>query len=63
MEFVESIDVNQNKAKEGDIIKESKGNKDKRDLLTENISKRSPSCGLIVVDNFYNLYSTLRHVI
>lgn len=28
--------------------------KDKKDLLTENISKRSPSCGLIVIDNFYN---------
>ena len=63
MEFVESIDVNQNKAKEGDIIKESKGNKDKRDLLTENISKRSPSCGLIVVDNFYNNAMSTRNYI
>jgi len=29
-------------------------NKTKTELLTENISKRSPSCGLIIIDNFYN---------
>ena len=28
--------------------------KDKTELLTENISKRAPSCGLIIIDNFYN---------
>ena len=28
--------------------------KTKEELLTENISKRSPSCGLIIIDNFYN---------
>ena len=42
MEFVESISV------------ENITNKTKEELLTENISKRKPSCGLIVIDNFYN---------
>ena len=28
--------------------------KDKTELLSENISKRAPSCGLIIIDNFYN---------
>ena len=52
MEFVESIkDV-----KDVKDVKEIKNNKDKskKELLTENISKRTPSCGLIVIDNFYN---------
>jgi hypothetical protein len=38
MEFVESIN----------------NNKSKKELLEENINKRKPSCGLIVIDNFYN---------
>ena len=42
MEFVENISV------------ENITNKTKEELLTENISKRKPSCGLIVIDNFYN---------
>ncbi len=29
-------------------------NKDKHLLLAENITRRPPSCGLIVIDNFYN---------
>ena len=29
-------------------------NKTKEELLAENISKRKPYCGLIVIDNFYN---------
>ena len=33
---------------------ESISNKTKQELLAENISKRNPSCGLIVIDNFYN---------
>jgi hypothetical protein len=45
MEFVENNDYeNENYIKK--ITK--------HDLLTENISKRPPSCGLIVIDNFYN---------
>jgi len=44
MEFVEDIKDN----------KDSKGNKDKNILLAENISTRSPYCGLIIIDNFYN---------
>jgi hypothetical protein len=44
MEFVEYIEDN----------KDSKGNKDKKILLAENISTRSPYCGLIIIDNFYN---------
>lgn len=47
MEFVESISINQS-------VEESINKKSKKDLLTENISKRKPSCGLIVIDNFYN---------
>ena len=44
MEFVEDIKDN----------KDSKGNRDKKILLAENISTRSPYCGLIIIDNFYN---------
>jgi hypothetical protein len=47
MEFVEDIDDNKDS-------KDNKGNKDKKILLAENISKRSPYCGLIIIDNFYN---------
>lgn len=56
MEFVESIKD----------VKENKNNKDKskKELLTENISKRTPSCGLIVIDNFYeNPYETRNYIL
>lgn len=56
MEFVESIKD----------VKENKNNKDKskKELLTENISKRTPSCGLIVIDNFYeNAYETRNYIL
>lgn len=33
---------------------EFKSNKTKKELLAEDVSKRKPSCGLIVIDNFYN---------
>jgi hypothetical protein len=36
-----------------DII-ENVGKKSKQELLVEDISKRTQSCGLIVIDNFYN---------
>jgi hypothetical protein len=49
MEFIESINIQQNE-KEGD----NKIIKDKHLLLAENITRRPPSCGLIVIDNFYN---------
>jgi hypothetical protein len=35
-------------------ILENVENKSKRELLVEDISKRAQSCGLIVIDNFYN---------
>ena len=56
MEFVESIKD----------VKEIIDNKDKskKELLTENISKRAPSCGLIVIDNFYeNAYETRKYIL
>jgi len=49
MEFIESNNIQQNE-KEGD----NKIIKDKHLLLAENITRRPPSCGLIVIDNFYN---------
>jgi hypothetical protein len=33
---------------------ESNKDKSKEELLAENISKRPPSCGIIIIDNFYN---------
>jgi hypothetical protein len=36
------------------LIMDSEPNKSIQDLLTENIRERSTSCGLIVIDNFYN---------
>ena len=36
------------------FIKTTGPNKTTSDLLNENISKRLPTCGLIVIDNFYN---------
>lgn len=33
---------------------EFKTNKTKKELLAEDVNKRKPSCGLIVIDNFYN---------
>jgi hypothetical protein len=49
MEFVESINIQQNKKEDN-----TKDNNNKQLLLAENISKRTPSCGLIIIDNFYN---------
>jgi hypothetical protein len=37
-----------------EFVESDKDDKSKKDLLVENISKRVPSCGLIVIDNFYN---------
>ena len=54
MEFVESINIKQTNVEDIKDNKDIKNNKDKKILLVENISKRSPSCGLIVIDNFYN---------
>jgi len=36
-----------------EFIESNKG-KPKEELLAEDISKRPPSCGLIIIDNFYN---------
>ena len=51
MEFIESNNIQQN---EKEDYKDNKIIKDKHLLLAENISKRAPSCGLIIIDNFYN---------
>ena len=51
MDFIESNNIQQN---EKEDYKDNKIIKDKHLLLAENISKRTPSCGLIVIDNFYN---------
>jgi hypothetical protein len=50
MEFVESINVKRSNG----VVEESIKSKSKKELLSENISKRKPSCGLIIIDNFYN---------
>ena len=51
MEFIESNNIQQN---EKEDCKDNKIIKDKHVLLAENITRRPPSCGLIVIDNFYN---------
>jgi hypothetical protein len=51
MEFIESNNIQQN---EKEDYKDNKIIKDKHLLLAENITRRPPSCGLIVIDNFYN---------
>jgi hypothetical protein len=51
MEFIESNNIQQN---EKEDYKDNKIINDKHLLLAENISKRAPSCGLIIIDNFYN---------
>ena len=52
MEFVESINVKRSNCVVEESIKCK--SKCKTELLSENISKRQPSCGLIIIDNFYN---------
>ena len=38
--------------------------KNKHELLVEDISKRNPSCGLIVIDNFYtNAMETRNYIL
>ena len=52
MEFVESSNVKRSNCVVEESIKCK--SKCKTELLSENISKRQPSCGLIIIDNFYN---------